>query len=41
MGLLETQPNAEEILVERVKPFRFARENGTFDQMFGMLNGSH
>jgi uncharacterized oxidoreductase len=26
--LLETQPDAEEILVERVKPLRFAEQGG-------------
>jgi uncharacterized oxidoreductase len=29
INLIQTQPNAEEILVERVKPLRFAEQNGS------------
>jgi uncharacterized oxidoreductase len=46
--ILEAQPNASEILVERVKPLRFAAENGqekyeVFFQNFNnaMASGSH
>jgi uncharacterized oxidoreductase len=46
--ILKTQPNASEILVERVKPLRFAAENGqekyeVFFQNFNnaMASGSH
>jgi uncharacterized oxidoreductase len=40
MELLETQPNAKEILVERVKPLRFAEATGTYDEVLAML-GAH
>lgn len=40
MRLLETSPDATEILVERVKPLRFAEVNGNFDAVFGQMNGS-
>ncbi|WP_293909934.1 SDR family oxidoreductase [Deinococcus sp.] len=39
MHLLETQPDAAEILVERVKPLRFAEANGGYDAFFQQLNG--
>jgi short-subunit dehydrogenase involved in D-alanine esterification of teichoic acids len=39
MALLEAQPDATEILVERVKPLRFAEVNGTLAQVTGMLDG--
>lgn len=46
--ILKTQPNASEILVERVKPLRFAAKNGqekyeAFLQNFNdaMASGSH
>ncbi|PPF79637.1 oxidoreductase [Subtercola sp. Z020] len=41
MDLLESQPEAQEILVERVKLLRFAEVNGTYDQVLGMLAASH
>ena len=42
MQLLEDQPDAREILVERVKPLRRAEIDGHFDHVFGMLNaGAH
>lgn len=36
--LLETQPDANEILVERVKFLRFAAENGQYNAVFNMIN---
>ncbi|HWJ72749.1 MAG TPA: SDR family oxidoreductase [Kaistia sp.] len=42
MRLLEDQPDATEILVERVKPLRYAERDGHFDQVFARLNaGTH
>lgn len=38
MALLQTQPDADEIVVERVKPFRFAERNGDFDAIVTALN---
>lgn len=37
MSLLERRPTPPEIIVERCKPLRFAREDGTFDQIFEAL----
>lgn len=37
MGLLESQPEADQILVERVKPLRFAQAEGTYEKIFAML----
>ncbi|WP_460496286.1 SDR family oxidoreductase [Glycomyces tarimensis] len=39
MGLLETRPDAEQILVERVKRQRFAEVNGDYDEVFAMQSG--
>ena len=45
--LIQTQPNAEEILVERVKPLRFAEQNGPekytafFKQFNDAMNHPH
>lgn len=39
MRLLHDQPDAAEILVERVKPLRFAEVNGRFADVFQMMNG--
>lgn len=39
MSILESQPDAEEICVERVKPLRFAERTGTHAQVFAQLNG--
>ncbi len=39
MHLLQTEPDAKEILVERVKPLRFA-ERGNYDELFQTRNGS-
>jgi uncharacterized oxidoreductase len=38
MQIIRTQPNAEEINVEQVKPLRFAAESGRFDAAFKGLN---
>jgi uncharacterized oxidoreductase len=38
MRLFQSQPEAKEILVERVKPLRFARENGAYDATFQGMN---
>jgi uncharacterized oxidoreductase len=38
MTLLQTQPQAEEILVERVKGFRFAERDGSFDEIYPAFN---
>lgn len=38
MTILETQPEAEEIIVERCKPLRFAAENGKMAEVFTMVN---
>ena len=38
MALLESQPEAKEILVERVKPMRFAEKNGAYEGMFTQMN---
>lgn len=37
MSILEAQPDATEILVERVKPLRFAEAGGNYEQVLGML----
>lgn len=37
MSLLEQVPTPPEIIVERCKPLRFARETGAFDQIFEAL----
>lgn len=41
MSLIEANPDAPEILVERVKPLRFAERDGRHAEMFAMLNGGH
>ncbi|MGW1564083.1 SDR family oxidoreductase [Streptomyces sp. NPDC002144] len=38
MTLLETQPDAHEVLVENVKFLRFAEANGSYDQVLGLLS---
>jgi uncharacterized oxidoreductase len=38
MVILETQPGATEICVERVKPLRFAAAGGHYDEVFHGLN---
>lgn len=39
MSLIETQPDAKEILVERVGFLRFAEARGDYDQVVGVVNG--
>ena len=41
MTILETQPDAPEVIVERCKPLRFAAENSNFAAVFAMVNGLH
>lgn len=38
MSLLASQPNATEILVDRVKPLRFSEVNGAYEQTITMVN---
>lgn len=38
MTLLQTQPQAEEILVERVKRFRFAERDGVYYDIYPGFN---
>lgn len=38
MSLLKSQPDANEICVERVKPLRFAEANGGYEEFFRNLN---
>ena len=38
MALLQTTPDAEEIVVEAAKAFRFAERNGSFDEIYPLLN---
>lgn len=38
MTLLQTQPLADEIVVERVKAFRFAERDGTYDDIYPAFN---
>jgi uncharacterized oxidoreductase len=38
MTLLQTQPDAKEIVVERVKMFRFAERDGTYDEIYPRFN---
>lgn len=38
MHLLDTQPQAQEIVVERCKPLRFAAETGKMAEMFEAIN---
>lgn len=37
-GILQNQPDADEVLVERVKPLRFAAENGNHQTVMHKLN---
>ena len=41
MTILETQPEAGEVIVERCKPLRFAEATGSFNQVFAALNAQH
>ncbi len=38
MTLLQTQPQADEIIVERVKAFRFAERDGAYDDIYPAFN---
>ena len=38
MTLLQTQPQADEIIVERVKGFRFAERDGAYDDIYPAFN---
>jgi uncharacterized oxidoreductase len=38
MTLLQTQPQADEILVDRVKGFRFAERDGVYDEIYPAFN---
>ncbi len=38
MTLLQTQPQADEIIVERVKRFRFAERDGAYDDIYAAFN---
>jgi uncharacterized oxidoreductase len=38
MMLLQTQPQADEIIVERVKGFRFAERDGAYDNIYPAFN---
>jgi uncharacterized oxidoreductase len=40
LSLLEAHPKGPEILVERVKFLRNAESTGTYDHVFGLLNGA-
>ncbi len=41
VSLLDHPPADGEILVERVKPLRFAEKNGNYEQVLSRLNGGH
>jgi uncharacterized oxidoreductase len=38
MALLQTQPQADEIIVERVKRFRYAERDGAYDNIYPVFN---
>jgi uncharacterized oxidoreductase len=38
MGLLQSEPEAEEIIVDRVKGFRFAERDGRYDDVYPAFN---
>jgi uncharacterized oxidoreductase len=40
MTILEQNPDATEVIVERCKPLRFASENGSFDAVMAGLNSA-
>lgn len=40
MSLLQTQPQADEIVVERVKPFRFAERDGVYHDIYPAFNAA-
>ena len=39
MAILRDEPGVEEVLVDEVKPLRRAEADGTFGQIFGLING--
>jgi uncharacterized oxidoreductase len=41
MSLIESQPEAAELLVERVKTLRYAEVRGEYEQVAGALNAAH
>ncbi len=41
MTILTTQPDAQEVIVERCKPLRFAAENGNLAAVFDLVNSQH
>ncbi len=41
IAILSANPDAEEVIVERCKPLRYAAENGNLKQLFDMLAASH
>lgn len=41
MTILESRPDAAEVIVERCKPLRHAEANGNFASVFEMLNARH
>jgi hypothetical protein len=38
MTLLQTQPQASEIVVQRAQPLRFAERDGTYEQLYAAIN---
>jgi uncharacterized oxidoreductase len=38
MDILTTKPDANEVIVKRCEPLRYAAESGNFDAAFGMVN---
>ena len=40
MHILEAEPAASEVVVERCKPLRFAAERGSMETMFGAINAA-
>ncbi|MFD7060350.1 SDR family oxidoreductase [Streptomyces sp. NPDC059906] len=41
LTLLDSEPDAKEILVEKVKPLRHAETNGSYDSVLAALTSSH
>ncbi len=41
MGILDDRPDAEEVIVERCRPLRFAAEDGRMAAMFDAVNAMH
>ena len=39
MTILSTEPDVQQILVEKVKLLRFAEAEGSYDKVFTMLSG--